>query len=282
MISEPQQELASLYIFDLLESEELASFEQSLAHDSELRAFVRELREDSTQLAYLAPTQTPPTDLKERLMARIDEEAGMTATTRILPFRPMAYLGWAAAACFAFVALWAGRLYYNAQAENELLQQQQRIVDATLRSIQNQSEAELILTSHELDTAKRQIAELNLQLQDQNDLARFKIATLTSMLGNSPEAIAVAVWNPEQQQGLLSVEKLPALASDKDYQLWVIDPQYPIPVDGGVFQVDPATGHARIQFRPDKPIKTVAKFAVSLEHKGGVPKAEGPMVLLSQ
>jgi anti-sigma-K factor RskA len=81
---------------------------------------------------------------------------------------------------------------------------------------------------------------------------------------------------------LLTVDHLPALADDRDYQLWVIDPQYPIPVDGGVFRVDPATGQARYSFRADKPIKTVAQFAVSLERRGGVAKAEGPMVLLSQ
>ena len=52
-------------------------------------------------------------------------------------------------------------------------------------------------------------------------------------------------------------------------------------VDGGVFSVDPATGEARITFHANKPVKSVAKFAVSLERKGGVPKAEGPMVLLS-
>jgi anti-sigma-K factor RskA len=78
------------------------------------------------------------------------------------------------------------------------------------------------------------------------------------------------------------VEKLPALAEDKDYQLWLVDPQYPTPVDGGTFTVDPATGDARVTFKANKPIRSVAKFAVSLEKKGGVPKAEGPMVLLSQ
>jgi anti-sigma-K factor RskA len=33
-------------------------------------------------------------------------------------------------------------------------------------------------------------------------------------------------------------------------------------------------------FHPNRPVQTVAKFAVSLERKGGVPKAEGPMVLI--
>ena len=61
-----------------------------------------------------------------------------------------------------------------------------------------------------------------------------------------------------------------------------MDPQYPIPVDGGVFRVDPSTGVAHVTFKANRPVNSVAKFAVSLERKGGVPKAEGPMVLLSQ
>ena len=101
------------------------------------------------------------------------------------------------------------------------------------------------------------------------------------MLPDSPEAQAIAVWNPEAQEGLLTVANLPALPSDRDYQLWVIDPQYPIPVDGGVFTVEPASGDAHLHFKPKEPIKQIAKFAVSLERKGGVPKAEGPMVLIS-
>lgn len=125
-----------------------------------------------------------------------------------------------------------------------------------------------------------QLSELREKLQAQGDLAQFKIATLASLAGNSPEALAVAVWNPTTQEGILRVDHLPALASNQDYQLWVIDPAYPIPVDGGVFTVDPATGHARINFRPNKPVTNATKFAVSLERKGGVPKAEGPIVLL--
>jgi len=118
------------------------------------------------------------------------------------------------------------------------------------------------------------------RLRVEGDLAQFKIATLASLAGNSPHALAVAVSNPKTQQGVLRVEKLPALASDKDYQLWLIDPAYPAPVDGGVFTVDPATGHAQISFKPTRPVNNAAKFAVSLERKGGVPKVEGPIILM--
>ena len=133
-----------------------------------------------------------------------------------------------------------------------------------------------------LAITRGQAAALERQLKAEGDLANFKITTLASMLKNSPQAVAVAVWNPEKQEGVLQVAKLPALAADKDYQLWVVDPQYPNPVDGGVFTVDPQTGEYRLQFRTKQPVKSINAFAVTLERKGGVPKAEGPFVLLGK
>ena len=140
---------------------------------------------------------------------------------------------------------------------------------------------QLTALRRELATRDERVTALARELANQGNLADYKIATLASLLGNSPQALAVAVWNPVNQEGVLSVQKLPALAEDKDYQLWIIDPQYKIPVDGGVFRVDPATGEARVVFHPHQPVRTAAKFAVSLERKGGVPKAEGQMVLIT-
>ena len=141
-------------------------------------------------------------------------------------------------------------------------------------------QAELAQLNERLVAATGHVAKLQDRLQVEGDLAQFKIATLASMAGNSPQALAVAVWNPSTQKGLLRVEGLAALASDKDYQLWLIDPAYPAPVDGGVFTVDAKTGHAQVSFTANQRVNNAAKFAVSLERKGGVPKAEGPIVLL--
>lgn len=150
------------------------------------------------------------------------------------------------------------------KAKAELMERQTQLADATDR----------------LAVATTQVASLRERLQVEGDLAQFKIATLASLAGNSPQALAVAVWNPRTQQGMLRVEKLPALASDKDYQLWLIDPAFAAPVDGGVFAVDPTTGHAQVKFKPSQRVNNAAKFAVSVERKGGVPKVEGPIVLI--
>ena len=107
------------------------------------------------------------------------------------------------------------------------------------------------------------------------------MTALASLAGNTKEAQVIAVWDPEQQSGLLTMEKLPAIADTQDYQIWVVDPSYPNPVNGGVFHVG-IDGRVVLPFKPDQPVAKVAAFAISLEKKGGVPKAEGPIVLLGK
>jgi anti-sigma-K factor RskA len=244
-----------------------------------------------------------------------DDEADNVLRPSASLFRTL--LPWAAAACFALTAAWLGQLYLSARSEVGLLRDTQALSDLSLKSTLNQLEAERILArrqiadsekllvetrgqlatagqridtltgatadlGRQLGDSKQRIAALTDQLKVQGDLATLKITALASLLKNSPQALAVAVWDPAKQEGVLKVEKLPALASDKDYQLWVVDPQYPNPVDGGVFTVDPQTGEARLQFKGKQPVKAINAFAVTLERKGGVPKAEGPFVLLGK
>ena len=134
----------------------------------------------------------------------------------------------------------------------------------------------------QLGEARQQIAKLTDDMRRQGDLANLKITALASLLKNSPQALAVAVWDPGKQEGVLNVQNLPALAANEDYQLWVVDPQYPNPLDGGVFTVEPTSGKARLQFKTKEPVGVVNAFAVTRERKGGVPKAEGPFVLLGK
>lgn len=116
------------------------------------------------------------------------------------------------------------------------------------------------------------------QLERHSTLSEMKIAILTSQLDNAPNASGAVVWNSETQSGVLEVSSVPGIPAEQDYQLWVVDPKYPQPVSGGVFHVT-EDGHARMVFRPEAPVSEVKAFAISRERAGGVPKAEGPIVL---
>jgi anti-sigma-K factor RskA len=282
MMDENLEELAALHAFDLLEGEDRERFVAELAGNPELRRLVADLRLSATALAHAAPDAEPPAELKARVLASASALKPRTPATHdfspagnLIPFR--SWIPWLAAACIAAVAAWSESRFAQAESENSALREQKRVAQLALE----QTSAKLDDARKLLTESGRKIAELNADLKAEGDLAHFKIATLASMLGNSPAALAVAVWDPTREEGVLAVSKLPALASEKDYQLWVIDKQYPSPVSGGVFVVDPATGQAHIVFRADKPVHSIAKFAVSLERKGGAPSPQGPIVLLS-
>jgi anti-sigma-K factor RskA len=119
------------------------------------------------------------------------------------------------------------------------------------------------------------------RLEERDILARVQIASLSSKLADAPNANAVVVWDEKKQRGVLKVTQLPRNANDHDYQLWLVDPRYENPVDGGVFHVA-NDGSLSVRFHPNAPVRGAKGFAVSLERKGGVPKAEGPIVLVGQ
>ena len=127
---------------------------------------------------------------------------------------------------------------------------------------------------HERADLRSEVASL----RDRDELNQVRIASLTSKIGSAPDASAIVLWDQEKQRGVIRTKRLPAPPADHDYQLWVVDESHPHPVDGGIF---PAAKE-EIDFRPGAAVTVPKAFAVSLEKKGGVPIAEGPMVLVGQ
>jgi anti-sigma-K factor RskA len=119
------------------------------------------------------------------------------------------------------------------------------------------------------------------RLEERDVLSQIQIASLSSKLESAPDANAVVVWDEKRQRGVLKVTKLPRNEQDRDYQLWLVDPRYKNPVDGGVFHVA-NDGSFRLPFQPASPVREAKGFAISLERKGGVTKAAGPIVLLGK
>lgn len=253
MIDERQEELASLYALDLLEGAEQADFERALATDPELQGLVRALRETSAALAHTAPAAPAPAALKARVLASIGGQS--SAADRVVRPNPALFrvlLPWAIAACLAIVA---ARFWMLNSIESEMWRAQVRTVEIELQSTQQQLEAERLL-------ARAQLAQL--------DLANYKIAALASLMKNSPEAVAVAVWNPLRQEGMFALEKMPPLTADQRLELWVIeDKPEAKPVSAGVFE--PRGDVTRIRFKPTAAVGALKMFAVSREKNDGQP-----------
>jgi anti-sigma-K factor RskA len=89
------------------------------------------------------------------------------------------------------------------------------------------------------------------------------------------------IWDKKKQRGVLKVTQIPRNAPNRDYQLWMVDPRYKDPVSAVVFHVE-NKGALSIRFQPAAPIREAKGFAISLESKGGVVKAKGPIIMLGK
>jgi len=259
MIDEHRQDLAAEYALGSLDPESARAFEAILAGDAELKDLADGLRETAAALAHAAPPQLPPPELREKVLARIRGELQSStsetvpAPSPVAPIKPAEtpapstsgsnLIPWAIAAGLAITtaAMWMER-----------------------------------------DQLRKETVELRKDLQaahQRDEFSKIRIATLTSQVDAYSKATAAIVWDAEKQRGIIKLANIPPAAAGKDYQLWVIDPKYPNPVNGGVVPVG-ADGIARVAFKPDQPIKKADKFAISVEPEGGVPKATGPIVFL--
>lgn len=184
------------------------------------------------------------------------------------------FIPWVVAAVLALAATWLATRNLALRNENAALQTERALAEIAYKMAQNQLGERSLL-------AESMINDLGNRLRRSEDLSRLKIFALASLASNTKEAQVIAVWDPGQQAGLLMLEKLPAIADTQDYQIWIVDPAYKDPVNGGVFHVS-ADGRIALVFKPDQPVAQATAFAISLEKKGGVPKAEGPIVLLGK
>jgi len=289
MIDELLEESASLYALGALDPGEKAAFEAQLAGNEELRLLVDELVATTASLAHAAPLRTPPPHLEAAIMREVRDSKIARHNFSVAPWIP-----WALAAC---LALSTGLLFV---ARTKL---EQRLAD--LQSEQQQSRLEMAKLATERDRAANKVADLEkrdsdsrtqiatlgherermasemARLQERDSISQMQIATLTSKLSEAPKATAFVIWDAEHQRGVLTAVDVPPNAADHDYQLWVVDPKYQIPVDAGVFSVKNGET-TKVVFKPKLQVSSADAFAVSLERKGGVPKAEGPMVLVGK
>ena len=109
--------------------------------------------------------------------------------------------------------------------------------------------------------------------------AQAMLVALISPTGDHPDARANVAWQPDQQSGVITINNMPPAGEGHDYQLWAVDANHPDPINAGIIHVEP-NGVTRVRFKPDKNASQIKSFAISLERAGGVPKREGPIVMI--
>jgi anti-sigma-K factor RskA len=117
-------ELTAAYALDALDGPEAEAFEEHLRHCEECREQVSILRDTATYLAHDAPTATPPSELRERVLSAVRAERGTVVQLRPRWAAPVASLA-AVAACAALaLGLWAATLHRTLGDREALLRSQ--------------------------------------------------------------------------------------------------------------------------------------------------------------
>jgi anti-sigma-K factor RskA len=253
MIDDATNDLAVLYVFDALPPTDLAAFLDRLDSEPELRAHLDSLQEAAAALAHLPAPIPAPVGIAERIVAHSSPRA--TA----VPIRPNSrhtlpqFLPWALAAGIAILAT-----FFATQAE-----WQREKVRSARQEADKARDAALVATQ-------------------QANLAKLTLSRLAAQDAAYNNVNAFVAWDDKQQKGFLQMDRLQWPGNEKDYQLWIIDPASKTPISAGVIKLSPDGRVTQSSFRPLGRISSVAKFAVSLEKKGGAQTPQGPIVLVTE
>jgi anti-sigma-K factor RskA len=279
-MTERQEEQAALNAVYSLDAHERQILRAEMRTDPRLRDLAAEFEDAAAQLALLLPPEAPPEEARPLLLKALKQRARAKGSSAGLPWRFLfgPRVAWAVAACLALV-WWQGRA-----GRQELTQKVAALSqgEAAARDAAAQSQGKLAALEKDLADARERADRMTgeiASLKQVNALARMEVTALRATVRRFDEGVAVIVWDSERQEGRLKLEKMPPVQANKDYQLWVIDRKNPAPVSAGVIKVD-ARGMAAVTFKPADAVPAAAKFAISIEALGGVPKksSDGPII----
>lgn len=273
---DPFRESTGLYVLGALPPDERAAFEAHLRTCADCAAEVRALQPMVDAISHGVVSVDPPSDLRRRVLA-----AAATARTPVVPAAEPArqvpsiatprtgsvltWSGWLAAAASLAAAVW-----FSSQA-------------TTARGQLERAEAELTQAVNRLQASQQQ---LQASVRE-TDSVRASLALLSApdsielrLAGQPPAAAARGRAFLSRSRGLLfAATSLPAIPTDRTYQLWYLTPG--APVSAGLLSPD-AQGNVTVSFDAVDAAQAATGMAVSLEPAGGVPAPTGALYLVSQ
>jgi anti-sigma-K factor RskA len=220
-------------------SDDAAGLDRAAQQDPELAGEMAAYADAAAALTFHAPFHAPPAALRARLIAALGPEpAPAPAPARKtkplshmfpLPSLPrLAVMPYAIAVCLMGLALLQGGL--------------------------------ILLLDQRLDS-------LHTPPVHHDPLAGVQLIDLVPQ-GDHGDAKVMVAWNPKMCCGMLTLDKMPDAPPGHDYQLWVLDPSKPAPVNAGVVLRGAASQHFEAA---DVHMSGRPGFAISLEQAGGSP-----------
>jgi anti-sigma-K factor RskA len=268
-----------LYALDSLDAEERQAIERHLAEGCDAcAADLREWREIVTMVPLEIDASAPP-DLKAKLLARVRNDAPPAARAGAVVAGRR--IGWAAPFAIAALALLAFAAYreitWRAERDRQagIIAGLQRDLTAT-RADANALSASL--AARETDIAALRAALASAQESLSVLQARGLSLVALKQTKDAPPAEGHVLLSPPTGRALFYGFDLPAVPADKTYELWWITEKEG-PVQAGLFHPD-ARGLARVEAAVPAGAGAIQAAAVTIEAAGGVPKPQGPMVLI--
>jgi hypothetical protein len=207
------------------------------------------------------PPQPPMQPAYPAVDPRMQQQHYSQAPSNVVPFAPPKrasssvplILGWVAAAACLLLAIGA----YVLKSRPQVIVQNPAVPTVSVSAP--------IVPPHLSPKEERE------RLLTQAGTARFDWSKTKDPA--SKEATGDVVWNATAQKGFMRFRGL-AKNDPKatQYQLWIFDKTRDdkYPVDGGVFDVDDATGDVIVPIKAKLQVNEIALFAVTVEKPGGV------------
>jgi hypothetical protein len=265
----PYTDLVAAHALGALDDDERTGLERHLATgcavcEPELAAMTRV----AEGIALSAPAVEPREEVRRGVIERATapvplRRPGAAAVRQRQP--------WAIAASVA-VLLLAGAMVWGVTLQQRLQREQHDRI--ALAADLAAARAELNRTQTQLTRGQVERAALlrHLSVLGASRLRQVQLAALPP----APTANARMFVDPASGQAIFSATGLPALPTNRTYQLWFIGAGKP--VSAGIFDVG-SQGDGRVLLQAAPPSNVV--WAVTVEPAGGVPQPTGQMVLKS-
>ncbi len=265
---------SSEYALGALHEDELREFETYLSRASEQELeILSELTSTASLLPLSLQRKTPSPHVKQQLMQKISlsaraHEAAKNRTETLSSVAPSRTRNWIPWGIAALLAMAAGFSLFVFKLMGTIDRQNIQLV--TVEEQKQELQTRLVALKDELTRRDEQMKVLS---------AKHIHITVMDGLKAMPVAYGKIIWDPEKRSAILHVSHLPAVPTDKDYQLWVIKNKKPI--SAGVFAVhDNDANFFKIENLAAVNPKEINAFAVTLEPKGGMPQPTGDMYMM--
>jgi anti-sigma-K factor RskA len=245
MSHEQLESIAALDALGAATAEEAEAFRAHADSCADCRLARDEYQEAASLIARDLDPVVPPPAVREQILNAVAEGEVIDARERFGVSR------WWMAAAVVFLALWGWR-----ELSVRVTREKVSSSDAEIRRLAGENR---ILTAHN-EKLSADVAALSSRDTRTIALTGQQIA---------PSASAKVFLDPGQRRAIVFFYNLPANATDKSYQLWILRADQPKPQSAGVFDVT-HSGAASISI-DNLPLATEIKgLAVTLEPKGGV------------